>query len=92
MQYLNDDKTEVFRIGKNQFIRKKFDANNQKKKALLIYQMATRLLSTARSFIKLGNYYRESGDNKNATITFKKALKVEPDNQLVLKALKNLKN
>jgi CubicO group peptidase (beta-lactamase class C family) len=69
----------------------KLIANNNSESALKIYKMCTRLFLTARSYVKLANYYKRIDDKKNALASLKKAQVIEPENPVVVKALKNMK-
>lgn len=68
----------------------KLKVNNKKPQALELYQVSSRLFSTARSFIKLADFYLQSGDKQNALDNFKKAQLIEPENPVIIKALKML--
>ena len=51
--------------------------------------MCSRLFSTARSFLKLAAYYKQTKDIKSAFLSLKKAQTIAPKNSEVALALEN---
>jgi len=68
----------------------KMYATNKKSQALEVYLMATRLFSTARSFVKLASYYKKSNDKKSAIASLKKAQQIDPEDPVVIKSLNGI--
>jgi len=68
----------------------KLNADKKSGTASNVYQMCSRLFSTTRSFVKLANYYKQVGDKENALASLIKAQVIDPENPVVILALKGL--